>query len=87
MTGVGETLLPLSLPKMPCVLVNPRIPVATSDVFKALGLRNGELLVERDRRVPRHRLAGSRRLAGRLGRSARRRAPTTSKPRPCAFSP
>ena len=45
MTGVGETLLPLSLPKMPCVLVNPRIPVATKDVFSALGLRNGELLV------------------------------------------
>jgi 4-diphosphocytidyl-2-C-methyl-D-erythritol kinase len=45
MTGVGETLLPLSLPKMPCVLVNPRIPVATRDVFQALGLRNGELLV------------------------------------------
>jgi 4-diphosphocytidyl-2-C-methyl-D-erythritol kinase len=45
MTGVGETLLPLSLPKLPCVLVNPRVPVATRDVFKALGLRNGELLV------------------------------------------
>jgi 4-diphosphocytidyl-2-C-methyl-D-erythritol kinase len=45
MTGVGETLLPLTLPKMPCVLVNPRIPVATKDVFRALGLRNGELLV------------------------------------------
>ena len=45
MTGVGETLLPLSLPKMPCVMVNPRIPVATADVFKALGLRNGQLLV------------------------------------------
>ena len=45
MTGVGESLLPLSLPKMPCVMVNPRIPVATKDVFKALGLRNGELLV------------------------------------------
>jgi 4-diphosphocytidyl-2-C-methyl-D-erythritol kinase len=45
MTGVGETLLPLSLPKMPCVLVNPRVPVATKDVFRALGLRNGELLV------------------------------------------
>jgi 4-diphosphocytidyl-2-C-methyl-D-erythritol kinase len=45
MTGVGETLLPLALPKMPCVLVNPRVPVATKDVFKALGLRNGELLV------------------------------------------
>jgi 4-diphosphocytidyl-2-C-methyl-D-erythritol kinase len=45
MTGVGETLLPLSLPKMPCVLVNPRVPLATVAVFKALGLRHGELLV------------------------------------------
>jgi len=45
MTGVGETLLPLELPKMPCLLVNPRVPVATRDVFAALGLRNGELLV------------------------------------------
>ncbi|MEA2863846.1 MAG: 4-diphosphocytidyl-2-C-methyl-D-erythritol kinase [Bradyrhizobium sp.] len=45
MTGVGETLQPLSLPKIPCVMVNPRVPVATQDVFKALGLRNGELLV------------------------------------------
>jgi 4-diphosphocytidyl-2-C-methyl-D-erythritol kinase len=45
MTGVGETLQPLSLPKIPCVLVNPRVPVATREVFAALGLRNGELLV------------------------------------------
>jgi len=45
MTGVGESLLPLSLPKLPCVLVNPRVAVATKDVFAALGLRNGELLV------------------------------------------
>jgi 4-diphosphocytidyl-2-C-methyl-D-erythritol kinase len=45
MTGVGETLMPLSLPTMPCVLVNPRVAVATRDVFGALGLRNGELLV------------------------------------------
>ena len=45
MTGVGETLLPLALPKMPCVMVNPRVAVATKDVFAALGLRNGELLV------------------------------------------
>ncbi len=45
MTGVGETLQPLSLPKMPCVMVNPGVPVATKDVFAALGLRNGELLV------------------------------------------
>ena len=43
MTGVGETLLPLALPKLPCVLVNPRIPVATKDVFAALGLRPGAL--------------------------------------------
>jgi 4-diphosphocytidyl-2-C-methyl-D-erythritol kinase len=45
MTGVGESLLALSLPIMPCVLVNPRVPVATRDVFAALGLRHGELLV------------------------------------------
>ena len=45
MTGVGEGLLPLNLPKLPAVLVNPNVPVATKDVFTALGLRNGELLV------------------------------------------
>jgi 4-diphosphocytidyl-2-C-methyl-D-erythritol kinase len=45
MTGVGETLMPLNLPKMPCLLVNPRVPVATSDVFAALGLRSGEMRV------------------------------------------
>jgi 4-diphosphocytidyl-2-C-methyl-D-erythritol kinase len=45
MTGVGETLMPLALPKLPCVMVNPRVAVATKDVFGALGLRNGELLV------------------------------------------
>jgi 4-diphosphocytidyl-2-C-methyl-D-erythritol kinase len=45
MTGVGETLLPLSLPIMPCVMVNPCVPVATKDVFAALGLRHGDLLV------------------------------------------
>jgi 4-diphosphocytidyl-2-C-methyl-D-erythritol kinase len=45
MTGVGESLLPLNLPKLPCVMVNPSVPVATRDVFTALGLRNGELLV------------------------------------------
>jgi len=45
MTGVGETLAPLSLPIIPCVMVNPCVPVATRDVFTALGLRSGELLV------------------------------------------
>jgi 4-diphosphocytidyl-2-C-methyl-D-erythritol kinase len=45
MTGVGEKLMPLSPPKMPSVLVNPCVTVATKDVFAALGLRHGELLV------------------------------------------
>jgi 4-diphosphocytidyl-2-C-methyl-D-erythritol kinase len=45
MTGVGETLVSLSPPTMPCVLVNPGVPVATRDVFTALGLRRGDLLV------------------------------------------
>src|ERR1043166_7939522 len=47
MSGVGETLQPLALPKMPCVMVNPCVPVATRDVFAALGLRPGELRVDR----------------------------------------
>jgi 4-diphosphocytidyl-2-C-methyl-D-erythritol kinase len=45
MTGVGDNLMPLALPRLPCVMVNPRVPVATKDVFKELGLRNGELRV------------------------------------------
>jgi 4-diphosphocytidyl-2-C-methyl-D-erythritol kinase len=45
MTGVGETLAPLGLPKLPCVLVNPRVGVATKQVFEGLGLRSGELRV------------------------------------------
>src|SRR5436190_8722920 len=45
MTGVGEDLVPLGLPELPCVLVNPRVPVATKDVFEELGLRKGQLSV------------------------------------------
>lgn len=45
MTGVGEQISPLSFPKLCCVMVNPRIAVATVDVFKALGLKHGEILV------------------------------------------
>jgi 4-diphosphocytidyl-2-C-methyl-D-erythritol kinase len=45
MTGVGETLQPLKLPGMPCLLLNPRVPVATRDVFAALGLRSGEMRI------------------------------------------
>src|SRR5579871_2192244 len=45
MAGVGERLLPLDLPELPCVMVNPNVAVPTREVFAALGLRNGELLV------------------------------------------
>jgi 4-diphosphocytidyl-2-C-methyl-D-erythritol kinase len=45
MAGVGEKLVPLDVPALPCVMVNPRVPVATKDVFQALGLRPGDLLV------------------------------------------
>lgn len=45
MTGVGDNLLPLSLPRLPCVMVNPRVPVATKDVFQRLGLKSGQLRV------------------------------------------
>jgi 4-diphosphocytidyl-2-C-methyl-D-erythritol kinase len=45
MTGVGDGLLPLDLPELPCVMVNPNVAVPTKDVFAALGLRHGELLV------------------------------------------
>ncbi|MGX7742272.1 4-(cytidine 5'-diphospho)-2-C-methyl-D-erythritol kinase [Rhodopseudomonas parapalustris] len=45
MTGVGENLSPLPLPRMPAVMVNPRVPVATKDVFAALGLKPGSLTI------------------------------------------
>jgi len=45
MTGVGDNLAPLPLPRLPAVMVNPRVPVATKDVFATLGLRAGQLNV------------------------------------------
>lgn len=40
MWGVGEALgAPLSLPSLPAVLVNPRVPLATKDVFAALAAK------------------------------------------------
>jgi 4-diphosphocytidyl-2-C-methyl-D-erythritol kinase len=42
MQGIGDVLSePLDLPKLPAVLVNPRVPVATRDVFAALELAPG----------------------------------------------
>jgi 4-diphosphocytidyl-2-C-methyl-D-erythritol kinase len=46
MTGIGEQLSSVRVPKMPCVMVNPRVPVATAEVFSALGLRKGEILTD-----------------------------------------
>ncbi|MFD2225731.1 4-(cytidine 5'-diphospho)-2-C-methyl-D-erythritol kinase, partial [Microvirga arabica] len=43
MRGAGEDLGPgLSLPRLFAVLVNPRVPVETPSVFKALGLQPGQ---------------------------------------------
>jgi len=44
MAGVGEKLSPLDFPRCASVLVNPRVAIATADVFKELGLKNGEIL-------------------------------------------
>jgi 4-diphosphocytidyl-2-C-methyl-D-erythritol kinase len=45
MRGAGEELgAPLNLPRLFAVLVNPRVPVETPAVFKALGLRPGQAL-------------------------------------------
>ncbi|QFR34025.1 4-(cytidine 5'-diphospho)-2-C-methyl-D-erythritol kinase [Ancylobacter sp. TS-1] len=38
MEGRGEALAPVALPRFGAVLVNPRLPVATADVFRALAL-------------------------------------------------
>ena len=74
MTGVGESLLPLNLPKLPCVMVNPRVPVATKDVFTALGLRNGELLVGATDVLESPAWPDGGAIGARLGRGARDRA-------------
>jgi 4-diphosphocytidyl-2-C-methyl-D-erythritol kinase len=43
MRGIGEVLSePISLPKLPAVLVHPGVPVATKGVFEALGIARGE---------------------------------------------
>src|SRR5919112_1136989 len=43
MRGAGEAVGPaLRLPRLFCVLVNPRVPVGTPAVFRELGLAQGE---------------------------------------------
>lgn len=38
--GIGEDLLPVTLPPLPAVLVNPRVEVPTPSVFRALACRD-----------------------------------------------
>lgn len=42
MQGVGDKLIGLDLPELPCVMVNPRVAVATKDVFAELGMKKGQ---------------------------------------------
>lgn len=41
MAGRGETLTPVALPRFGALLVNPRVPVGTAEVFRALGMAPG----------------------------------------------
>ncbi|MBS9477376.1 4-(cytidine 5'-diphospho)-2-C-methyl-D-erythritol kinase [Ancylobacter radicis] len=43
MGGRGESLTPLALPRFGAVLVNPRVPIATAAVFRALSLPPGPI--------------------------------------------
>lgn len=42
MRGAGERVTPVPLPRLPCVLINPGVPVPTRDVFAAIGLKAGD---------------------------------------------
>lgn len=41
MQGRGEAIVPVALPRFGAVLVNPRVPVSTAQVFRALALAPG----------------------------------------------
>lgn len=42
MRGAGENVTRMALPRLPCVLINPGVPVPTRDVFAAIGLKAGD---------------------------------------------
>ena len=52
MRGAGERVTPLAMPRLPCVLVNPGLPVATRDVFAAIGLKPGQSVASAGSRSP-----------------------------------
>lgn len=61
MSGIGETLAPLPpLPPLWCVLVNPRVPVPTPQVFATLSRRDNPPLPD----LPAMALTSGRALAG-----------------------
>lgn len=61
MTGIGELVDPLpALPSLACVLVNPRLPVPTPQVFAALTTRDNPPLPD----LPRAALTSAEALCG-----------------------
>ncbi|MGA0561901.1 4-(cytidine 5'-diphospho)-2-C-methyl-D-erythritol kinase [Ancylobacter sp. VNQ12] len=46
MAGRGEAITPLDLPRFGAVLVNPRVPIPTAEVFRALALAPGARLAD-----------------------------------------
>lgn len=46
MAGRGEAISPLDLPRFGAVLVNPRVPIPTAEVFRALALAPGARLAD-----------------------------------------
>lgn len=45
--GIGDRLTRVALPSVPALLVNPRLPVATPDVFRALGAKDNPPMPDR----------------------------------------
>ncbi len=72
---------------MPCVMVNPRVAVATRDVFNALGLRNGELLVGATDVLQATAWPEAGASVDDWVEALERQSATISKRRRCAFSP
>jgi 4-diphosphocytidyl-2-C-methyl-D-erythritol kinase len=52
MRGVGEALSAVTMPPLPGLLINPGLPVATKDVFAALGLKPGDTFAADQRAIP-----------------------------------
>lgn len=53
MGGVGDQLMPIDiLPKLPCVLINPRVAVSTPQIFAQLSRKDGAEIGD----IPQHQL-------------------------------